>query len=77
MVRRLLYDPALRLAAVRAHLETLAGDELLLDLYRVVATAGTTGRHGLYLADEREWAMVRRLAREDKDVPRAAYHLIE
>jgi phenylacetate-coenzyme A ligase PaaK-like adenylate-forming protein len=54
----LVTDPRTHLADVRAHLETITGDELFLHRYRVVATAGTTGRPGLFLTDEREWATV-------------------
>jgi phenylacetate-CoA ligase len=48
-------DRRLTLAAVEAHLDGLAGDELLLDRYRAMATGGSTGRKGVFVADRAEW----------------------
>jgi hypothetical protein len=55
----LVTDPTVRLADVEAHLATLSGgDELLGGRYRVASTLGTTGRRGLFLWDQGEWAAV-------------------
>jgi phenylacetate-CoA ligase len=48
-------DRRLTLAAVEAHLDGLVGDELLLDRYRAMATGGSTGRKGVFVADRAEW----------------------
>jgi phenylacetate-CoA ligase len=51
----LVVDRRLTLAAVEAHLDGLAGDELLLGRYRAMATGGSTGRKGVFVADRAEW----------------------
>jgi phenylacetate-CoA ligase len=51
----LVCDRRLTLAAVEAHLDGLTRDELLLGQYRAMATGGSTGRKGVFLADRAEW----------------------
>jgi phenylacetate-CoA ligase len=51
----LVTDPRLTLAAVEAHLDGLDRDELLLGRYRAMATGGSTGRKGVFVADRAEW----------------------
>ena len=51
----LVCDPRLTLAAVEAHLDGLDRDELLLGRYRAMATGGSTGRKGVFVADRDEW----------------------
>jgi phenylacetate-CoA ligase len=51
----LVCDRRLTLAAVEAHLDGLARDELLLARYRAMATGGSTGRKGVFVADRAEW----------------------
>jgi phenylacetate-CoA ligase len=51
----LVTDPRLTLAAVEAHLDGLAGDQLLGGRYRAMATGGSTGRKGVFVADRAEW----------------------
>jgi putative adenylate-forming enzyme len=51
-------DRAVRLDAVERHLAVLRGDELFRGRYRVCATAGTTGRRGIFLWDRSEWVDV-------------------
>jgi phenylacetate-CoA ligase len=51
----LVCDPRLTLAAVEAHLDGLTRDELLLGRYRAMATGGSTGRKGVFVADRAEW----------------------
>jgi phenylacetate-coenzyme A ligase PaaK-like adenylate-forming protein len=51
----LVTDRRLTLAAVEAHLDGLAGDELLLGRYRAMATGGSTGRKGVFVTDRDEW----------------------
>jgi phenylacetate-coenzyme A ligase PaaK-like adenylate-forming protein len=51
----LVCDRRLSLAAVEAHLDGLARDELLLGRYRAMATGGSTGRKGVFVADRAEW----------------------
>jgi phenylacetate-CoA ligase len=51
----LVTDPRLTLAAVEAHLDGLDGDALLLGRYRAMATGGSTGRKGVFVADRDEW----------------------
>jgi phenylacetate-coenzyme A ligase PaaK-like adenylate-forming protein len=55
---RLATRPEVRVAAVEAFLATLGGTELFQDRYYVSATAGTTGRRGIFLWDFREWVHV-------------------
>ena len=47
--------PRLKLAEVERHLETLAGDDLYLGQYRVMASSGSTGRRGLFVYSRRDW----------------------
>lgn len=51
----LVTDRRLTLAAVEAHLDGLAGDQLLGGRYRAMATGGSTGRKGVFVADRPEW----------------------
>jgi phenylacetate-coenzyme A ligase PaaK-like adenylate-forming protein len=51
----LVTDRRLTLAAVEAHLDGLAGDQLLAGRYRAMATGGSTGRKGVFVADRAEW----------------------
>ena len=51
----LVTDRRLTLAAVEAHLDGLAGDHLLGGRYRAMATGGSTGRKGVFVADRPEW----------------------
>jgi phenylacetate-CoA ligase len=51
----LVTDRRLTLAAVEAHLDGLDRDELLLGRYRAMATGGSTGRKGVFVADRAEW----------------------
>jgi len=55
---RLATRPEVRLADVEAYLAILRGTELFQDRYYVSATAGTTGRRGIFLWDFREWVQV-------------------
>src|SRR5512133_235414 len=50
--------PRLRLADVEDYLATLRGNELFQGRYFVSATAGTTGRRGVFLWNFREWVQV-------------------
>jgi len=51
----LVTDRRLTLATVEAHLDGLAGDQLLDGRYRAMATGGSTGRKGVFVADRPEW----------------------
>lgn len=51
----LVTDPRLRLVDLERHLKGLRRDELYLGQYRVVATGGSTGRRGVFVADRPEW----------------------
>src|SRR5215213_5955557 len=51
----LVTDRGLTLAGVEAHLDGLAGDQLLDGRYRAMATGGSTGRKGMFVADRAEW----------------------
>ena len=53
---KLVTDSAIHLADVEAHLATIRGDERFLVRYRLCATSGSSGRHGLFLFDRDEWA---------------------
>ena len=55
---RLATRPEVRLAAVEQYLTSLRGNELFQDRYYVSATAGTTGRRGIFVWDFREWVQV-------------------
>jgi phenylacetate-coenzyme A ligase PaaK-like adenylate-forming protein len=50
--------PDLRLAELERYLTTLSGDELFRGKYYVSATAGTTGRRGIFVWDFVEWVHV-------------------
>jgi len=50
-------DPRLRLDVVESHLEALAGDAYLLDRYHVVASAGSSGRRGVFVFGWQAWAL--------------------
>jgi phenylacetate-CoA ligase len=54
----LVTRPGLRLADVENYLATLRGNELFQGKYFVSATAGTTGRRGIFLWNFREWVQV-------------------
>lgn len=51
-------DPRLKRDALLAHAETLDGDELYLDRYRVMATSGSSGRKALFVYDRPDWQAV-------------------
>src|SRR5215207_6673632 len=55
---RLATRPEVRLAAVEQYLTSLGGNELFRERYYVSATAGTTGRRGIFIWDFREWVQV-------------------
>ena len=48
-------DRRLRRAELEQHIETLRDDELYLGEHRVMASSGTTGRHGIYVYDRAAW----------------------
>jgi hypothetical protein len=50
--------PGLRLVDVEAYLAALRGNELFQNKYFASATAGTTGRRGVFLWNFREWVQV-------------------
>ena len=50
--------PGLRLVDVEDYLATLRGNDLFQGRYFVSATAGTTGRRGVFLWNFREWVQV-------------------
>jgi phenylacetate-CoA ligase len=54
----LVTDRHVRLADVEEHLSTLRGNELFRGTYYVSATAGTTGRRGVFLWNFAEWVQV-------------------
>jgi len=54
----LVTDREVRLADVRRYLEMATATDRFRDRYRVAATGGTTGRPGLFLADDGEWTTV-------------------
>ncbi len=51
-------DPRLNLNDIQAHLAELRRDELYLGEYRAMATAGSTGRRGVFVFNRREWSTV-------------------
>lgn len=51
-------DPRIRLEEVNRLAETVRGDDRYLGRYWITATSGTSGRKGLFLFDDREWATV-------------------
>lgn len=54
----LVTDRDVRLADVRAHLASARAGMRYLDRYWVAATAGSTGRPGIFLHDDEEWTTV-------------------
>jgi phenylacetate-CoA ligase len=50
--------PGITRALVEDHAGKMTAGERLLDRYWVATTSGTTGRRGIFLWDEREWAAV-------------------
>jgi phenylacetate-CoA ligase len=54
----LVTRPGLRLADVEDYLATLGGNDLFQGRYFVSATAGTTGRRGVFVWNFREWVQV-------------------
>lgn len=50
-------DPGLNLAGLERHIERLAGDDLYLGRYRVVASSGSTGRRGVFVYSRRDWVV--------------------
>jgi putative adenylate-forming enzyme len=54
----LVTDRSVRLADVRAFLETLEGYRLFQGRYHVARTAGSTGHPGIFLWDRAEWTTV-------------------
>jgi phenylacetate-CoA ligase len=52
---RVVTDPRLRLSDLESHLDGLVRDERYLGEYRVMATGGSTGSKGVFVADQREW----------------------
>jgi phenylacetate-CoA ligase len=55
---RVVTRPNVRLTDVERYLAQLRGDELFKDRCYVSATAGMTGRRGIFLWDFREWVQV-------------------
>jgi phenylacetate-coenzyme A ligase PaaK-like adenylate-forming protein len=53
---RFVTDPRLRCAALEPHLASLTDDVLHLGCYRVMASSGSSGRKGIYVFDDVEWA---------------------
>lgn len=51
-------DRAIRLSALRAHLEDLADDELFLGRYSVASTSGSSGLQSIVPSDHAEWAEI-------------------
>lgn len=51
-------DRAIRRADVEAYLEHATATDVFRGRYRAAATAGTTGRRGIFLADPAEWTTV-------------------
>ncbi|HUR73822.1 MAG TPA: AMP-binding protein [Sporichthya sp.] len=54
----LLSDSRLRTLDLEARLNDLAGDELLLGEYRLLASGGTSGKRGIYVYDRAAWREV-------------------
>ena len=54
----LVTDPAVHLKDLESHLSILRGDERYLNRYWVCATSGSSGRRGIFLYDQEEWATV-------------------
>ena len=51
-------NPRMSLKEVEAHISKVKDDQLFMGKYRVCATAGTTGRRGIFPFDQEEWANV-------------------
>ncbi|MBV9121028.1 MAG: phenylacetate--CoA ligase family protein, partial [Chloroflexi bacterium] len=51
-------DRSIHLEDVRRHLHELSGDALFGGQYRLMATSGTTGQPGLFLASRDEWLWI-------------------
>lgn len=58
-----------RLADVERYLATLEGNDLFHDKYYVSATAGTTGRRGIFLWNFAEWVQVISSYNRASDLP--------
>ena len=54
----LVTDPRLSLVGAQSHLNALMQDDYYLGDYRVLATAGTTGRRGIFVFDRAAWCHV-------------------
>lgn len=54
----LVTDQSIRLTDVEAHLLDVRGDERFRNRYRLNATAGSTGRRGLFLFNDAEWLSI-------------------
>ncbi len=54
----LVTDREVRFADVEHYLAVASATDLFRDRYRVAATAGTTGRRGIFLSDPDEWATI-------------------
>jgi phenylacetate-coenzyme A ligase PaaK-like adenylate-forming protein len=55
---RLVTRPDIQLAEIEQYLAALTGNQLFHERYYVSATAGTTGRRGIFLWDFPEWVQV-------------------
>jgi phenylacetate-coenzyme A ligase PaaK-like adenylate-forming protein len=55
---RLVTDPRLKLTEIQSHLQHVSRDELLLDEYRAMTTAGSSGLTGVFVYNRREWSHV-------------------
>jgi phenylacetate-CoA ligase len=51
-------DRAIHLADVDAYLDRAAATDVFRGRYRITATGGTTGRRGIFIADEVEWQTI-------------------
>jgi putative adenylate-forming enzyme len=50
-------DPRLRLSQVEKHMAHISGDEYYLDEYRVLTTAGSSGRKTVMVFSRKEWSI--------------------
>jgi putative adenylate-forming enzyme len=50
-------DRRLKLAGLERHIDALAGDDLYLGCYRVMATSGSTGERGVFVYSGSEWTL--------------------
>jgi phenylacetate-coenzyme A ligase PaaK-like adenylate-forming protein len=55
---RVVTDPGLKLAELRAHLARLERDEYYRGEYRVFSSSGTTGHEGIFVYGREEWSLV-------------------